>query len=86
MFSSSGKVILPNLSPSQNVYFRHGTNVEFGNTNGGAEVTSVPPIEGYTMETLSPKTTDFANPMYEAVQSGTLTDPGVDSKSSGKTT
>lgn len=40
----------------------------------------MPPIEGYTMETLNPKTTDFANPMYEAVQSGTLTDPNADNK------
>lgn len=74
--------MLPNLSPSQNVYFRQGTNVEFGNANGGtSEVTSVPPMEGYTLETLNPKTTDFSNPMYEAVQSGTLTEPSMDNKS-----
>lgn len=74
--------------PSTNVYFRQGTNVEFTSpgfaSNGAPEPPTVPPMEGYTLETLSPKTTDFSNPMYDAVQSGTLTDPSLESKT-GKT-
>lgn len=81
---NSGKVILPNISlPSQNVYFRQGTNVEFGGSNGATEPPTVPPMEGYTLETLSPKTTDFSNPMYDAVQSGTLTEPSLENSKTG---
>lgn len=83
-FLYSGKVILPNISlPSQNVYFRQGTNVEFGGSNGATEPPTVPPMEGYTLETLNPKTTDFSNPMYDAVQSGTLTEPSLENSKTG---
>lgn len=75
---------MPNISlPSQNVYFRQGTNVEFGGSNGATEPPTVPPMEGYTLETLSPKTTDFSNPMYDAVQSGTLTEPSLENSKTG---
>lgn len=71
---------LSSLSPSQSVSFRHGTNVEFNSpnfnqaTNGPNIDTNVPPMEGYNLQTVS-KSRDFANPMYDAVQSGTTVDP-----------
>lgn len=81
-FNFSGKLArLSPLSSSQSVTFRHGTNVEFnapgfGNVTGTNEAT--PPLEGYNLQTVnSNKARDFANPMYDAVQSGTTTDPNI---------
>ena len=89
IFFSSGKLArLPTLTSSQSVTFRHGTNVEF-NAPGfpGAPPgpsADVAPIEGYNLQTVSTaKTRDFSNPMYDAVQSGTTTDPSL-SNGSGK--
>lgn len=90
----SGKLArLPTLSSSQSVSFRHGTNVEFNNpgfpgsggvTAGSSSGGDVPPLEGYNLQTVNTnKTRDFSNPMYDAVQSGTTTDPNL-SNGSGK--
>lgn len=74
---------LSSLSPTQSVSFRHGTNIEFNSpnfnqaTNGPNIDTSVPPMEGYNLQTVSHKTRDFSNPMYDAVQSGTNVDPSL---------
>lgn len=74
---------LSSLTSSQSVSFRHGTNVEFNSPafeqpNGG----DVPPMEGYNLQTVSGKQRDFANPMYDAVQSGTNADPSIGNGSS----
>lgn len=75
---------LSSLTSSQSVTFRHGTNVEFNNVgfpNSGVPPppnNDVPPLEGYNLQTVnSHKQRDFANPMYDAVQSGTTTDPSL---------
>lgn len=88
LFDFSGK---PSLTSSQSVSFRPGTNVEFNSPDfpsnrpatgvipaGGG----VAPLDGYSLDTLSNKNTDFSNPMYDAVQSGT-TDPSI-SNGSGR--
>lgn len=89
-FSNSGK---PSLTSSQSVSFRPGTNVEFNSPDfpsnrpptgvipaGGG----VAPLDGYSLDTLGNKTTDFSNPMYDAVQSGTTADPGGVGNGSGE--
>ncbi|XP_041779439.1 low-density lipoprotein receptor-related protein 2 [Anopheles merus] len=76
----------PSLSSSQSVSFRPGTNVEFNSSEfpsaqrlpgvpGGAATgttagTAVTPLDGYSLDTLNNKNTDFSNPMYDAVQAG----------------
>lgn len=76
-FNFSGKMArLSNLSPTQSVSFRHGTNVEFNSPNfnqatNGPMDTNVAPMEGYNLQAVG-KTRDFSNPMYDAVQSGTV--------------
>lgn len=79
---------LASLSPSQSVSFRHGNNVEFNSPGfpaNGPPPPENPPIDGFNLEAVSTKTRDFSNPMYDAVQSGTNTDPSVGSvASSGK--
>ncbi|XP_039499245.1 low-density lipoprotein receptor-related protein 2 isoform X1 [Drosophila santomea] len=73
---------MPAMTSSQSVTFRHGSNVEF-NESGfpGASAPGagdVAPIEGYNLQTVNAnKARDFANPMYDAVQSGTTADPGM---------
>lgn len=82
----------PSLTSSQSVSFRPGTNVEFNSPDfpsnrpptgvipaGGG----VAPLDGYSLDTLGNKTTDFSNPMYDAVQSGTNTDPSGGSIGNG---
>lgn len=76
------------MTSSQSVTFRHGSNVEFSESGfpgasapGGSDMA---PIEGYNLQTVNAnKARDFANPMYDAVQSGTTSDPGM-SNGSGK--
>jgi low density lipoprotein-related protein 2 len=76
-----GKVArLPSLSSSQSVSFRQGTNVEFNSPgfvgpNGPSDGATIPPLEGYNLETVNNKSRDFSNPMYDAVQSGTTAEP-----------
>lgn len=73
---------MPAMTSSQSVTFRHGSNVEFsesgfpgGSAPGGSDMA---PIEGYNLQTVNAnKARDFANPMYDAVQSGTTSDPGM---------
>lgn len=70
------------MTSSQSVTFRHGSNVEFSESGfpgasapGGSDMA---PIEGYNLQTVNAnKARDFANPMYDAVQSGTTSDPGM---------
>lgn len=91
-FYFSGKLArLPTLTSSQSVTFRHGTNVEFnapgfpGAPPAGTS-NDVAPMEGYNLQTVNTaKTRDFSNPMYDAVQSGTTTDPSL-GNGSGKPT
>lgn len=80
----SGKMArLSSLSSSQSVSFRHGTNVEFNSPGfqpstgppGTGTIEGVPPMEGYNLQAISNKSRDFSNPMYDAVQSGTNSDP-----------
>lgn len=70
---------LPSLTSNQSVSFRHGTNVEFNAPGFGNSPppNDVAPIEGYNLQTVNSnnKARDFSNPMYDAVQSGTATDP-----------
>lgn len=78
------------MTSSQSVTFRHGSNVEFSESGfpgasapGGSDMA---PIEGYNLQTVNAnKARDFANPMYDAVQSGTTSDPGM-SNGSGECT
>lgn len=77
---------LTSLASSQSVSFRHGNNVEFnspGFPNNGPPPPETAPIDGFNLETVSSKTRDFSNPMYDAVQSGTTADPSVGSGSGG---
>lgn len=71
---------LTSLASSQSVSFRHGNNVEFNSPGfpNGPPPPETAPIDGFNLETVSSKTRDFSNPMYDAVQSGT-TDPSVGS-------
>lgn len=83
----SGKLArLPTLSSSQSVTFRHGTNVEFNAPDftgsppvtGAAALGDIQPLEGYNLQAVNTsKNRDFSNPMYDAVQSGTNTDPSL---------
>lgn len=73
---------MPAMTSSQSVTFRHGSNVEF--SESGFPGASAPgandmaPIEGYNLQTVNAnKARDFANPMYDAVQLGTSSDPGM---------
>lgn len=79
---------LSSLTSSQSVSFRHGTNVEFNSPgftqpnqppNGPATIEGgvLPPMEGYNLQAVNNKSRDFANPMYDAVQSGTNSDPNL---------
>jgi len=73
---------MPAMTSSQSVTFRHGSNVEFSESGfPGASAPGagdVAPIEGYNLQTVNAnKARDFANPMYDAVQSGTTADPGM---------
>lgn len=75
---------LSSLTSSQSVTFRHGTNVEFNSPvfpnapPPPAPTESISPTDGYNLQTVnSGKQRDFANPMYDAVQSGTTTDPSL---------
>ncbi|XP_055683188.1 low-density lipoprotein receptor-related protein 2 [Lutzomyia longipalpis] len=76
---------LSNLSSSQSVSFRHGTNVEFNAPgfppNGPTPAPNVAPLDGYNLETVTTKSRDFSNPMYDAVQSGTTTEPNMENGS-----
>lgn len=76
---------LSNLSSSQSVSFRHGTNVEFNSPgfppNGPTPAANVAPLDGYNLETVTTKSRDFSNPMYDAVQSGTTTEPNMENGS-----
>uniref|UniRef100_A0A1B0D0A8 Uncharacterized protein n=3 Tax=Phlebotomus papatasi TaxID=29031 RepID=A0A1B0D0A8_PHLPP len=76
---------LSNLSSSQSVSFRHGTNVEFNSPgfppNGPTPASNVAPLDGYNLETVTTKSRDFSNPMYDAVQSGTTTEPNMENGS-----
>lgn len=92
VFYYSGKLArLPTLTSSQSVTFRQGTNVEFNapgfpgpNAPPSSSAGDVAPLEGYNLQTVNTsKTRDFSNPMYDAVQSGTNTDPSI-SNGSGK--
>lgn len=89
IFFSSGKVarLSSSLSSSQSVSFRPGTNVEFNAPgfppNGPGVTPTVPPMDGYNLETINNKNRDFSNPMYDAVQSGTTADPSGVGNGSG---
>lgn len=75
---------LTSLASSQSVSFRHGNNVEFnspGFPNNGPPPPENPPIDGFNLEAVSSKSRDFSNPMYDAVQSGTASDPSIGSGS-----
>lgn len=76
---------LSSLASTQSVSFRHGTNVEFNSPGfqlqngppGTGTIEGVPPIDGYNLQAVTNKSRDFSNPMYDAVQSGTTSDPTV---------
>lgn len=54
------------------------------NAPTGTSSDDVAPLEGYNLQTVNTgKTRDFSNPMYDAVQSGTTTDPSI-SNGTGK--
>lgn len=75
---------LTSLASSPSVSFRHGNNVEFnspGFSTNGQPLPENPPIDGFNLEAVSSKTRDFSNPMYDAVQAGTASDPRIESGS-----